>query len=165
MPVETRSEWLQKHGPSIRLEDRTLVFADGASAVDGPGYFWQYEPPDDPRKRWETIAKYHAELLRRIDAMFRHVKAVATGRETFLNWDERPPLGPMPPVSDAFALLDWLKAKAVPVKARIAECEAAIEALPEVQRERAREKSFQESVRRREAAAAEERQRIAAMSL
>jgi hypothetical protein len=103
------------------------------------------------------------ELLTRITAQFKSVQALVAGRELVLGWDSA--IGEQPQVSSAAELLTWLQQRAAPVKAKIAECEAAIEALPEVIAAKAREKSFQETIRQREARVAEEQAKIASMSL
>lgn len=163
MPIETREEFCQRHGQSIRIGDFDLLFADGATASTFSG-FQGHEAPDDERQRLEIQKRYWGETFSRISDQFARVRnAVKNQAPWLLNWDGR--LGPRPNNVDGVALLEHLKAFAQEPKVKLAEIEAALAALPTNQAETERERRLKRALRKRQRQAEEQQRQAMAVTI
>jgi hypothetical protein len=165
MPIETKTEFCQRHGIPIQVEDHEHLFPDGASLYDFAGSVQLREPPDDPRQRLGLQRQYWTECLRRIEAQFSRIKAAVREHNPFLNWDDRVPIGPRPQGLDAVGLLEHLKSLAVEPTNRLREIESALAAIPVNAAQDERERRLRKALRKRELAAQAQQQRAMSLTL
>ncbi len=159
MPIETKNEFMARHGTPERSPDERLwYFPDGATLNEFDGGFHASEPSPDDRERLEIIRDYWRAVLQRIADQLRRLKAVIGGRSPVFQWD--PKLGNLPHGLDAPGMAEFLVGLAADPKAKLQEAEAALAALPTSQVETERERRLKRALARRQLRLQEQQNRV-----
>jgi len=166
MPVETKSEFMARHGiPELSSDSRHWLFADGAMMAhsDFPECETRYEPPDDPRQRLEIVAAYWKQVLARIAAQLKHLKAVLNGQHPVFQWDSK--LGPMPHGLDAPGMAAYLQQLAQGPKQKLEAAERELAALPTAVQDDERTRRLKRALAKRASQARDQLQKAMAVTI